>query len=293
MKKAGYVGLIGHPNVGKSTLINRFLNEHICITSKKPQTTRERIFAIYNADDIQIIFQDLPGMLSPKNQLQEKMANEVNEGIKDSDLVLIIVDIYDKKKDFEDIFNVMKNRSNVILVLNKTDISEKNIDEWSEIAEENKWDFYAVSAQTGKKCEKLLKKIISKMPETEQFFYNQDYLTDRSERFIVKEYIRESALNILKDEVPHEIYIDIDSMKEEPDIIRIEGTIYVARESQKGIVVGKGGNTIKKLSEKTRNKLEEFFRKKIFIRLQVKVSKSWLNNPDIIEKMKKDIGTWN
>lgn len=293
MKKAGYVGLIGKPNVGKSTLINRYIGEHICITSNKPQTTRERIFAIYNEKDIQIIFQDLPGYLEPKNSLQEKMVTEVHDGLKDSDVILLMVDQKDLPEDYSDLFEVISDKKNVFMVLNKIDVSTEGKDEWKTIADKQGWDFSAISASTGKGVGELKEKIISRMPEVEDFYYNQEYMTDRSERFIVKEYIRETALSILKDEIPHEIYIDIDSMKEDEKIIRIEGTIFVARDSQKGIVVGKGGNQIKKISERTRKKLEEFFNKQIFIRLQVKVSKKWFNDPAIIEKMKKDIGVWN
>ncbi|MCK9224589.1 MAG: GTPase Era [Candidatus Muirbacterium halophilum] len=293
MKKAGYVGLIGKPNVGKSTLINKYIGEHICITSNKPQTTRERIFAIYNSENIQIIFQDLPGFLQPKNSLQQKMITEINDGLKDSDIVLFMIDQKDFPQDYEDLFELLKDKKNIFMVLNKIDESDLGKKIWKKIAEEKGWDFSAISATTGKGVDFLKEKIIAQIPEVEEFYYNQEYMTDRSERFIVKEYIRETALSVLKDEIPHEIYIDIDSMKEEEKIIRIEGTIYVARETQKGIVVGKGGSLIKKLSQRTRIKLEEFFQKQIFIRLQVKVSKKWFNDPTIIEKMKKDIGSWN
>ncbi len=292
MKKAGYVAILGRPNVGKSTLVNNFLGQHLCITSRRPQTTREKILGIYNEDNTQIVFQDLPGFLKPDNELQRYMVMNIEDGVRDSDVILLMVEPDEDPRSYSGILDLIGGRENkVILVLNKMDIHKKRGRKWEELAEHNCWDIYRISAITSAGTAELLQKITERMPESE-FFYDKDYITDRSERFIVKEYIREAALDILWEEVPHEIFVEVREMKRE-NILAIEAIVNVARESQKKIVIGKGGKVIKKLGTEARKRIEDFFGEKVFLGLKVRVKKKWLDDPAFLNRMNKDYGVWN
>ncbi|MFW5781978.1 MAG: GTPase Era [Candidatus Muiribacteriaceae bacterium] len=292
MKKAGYVAILGRPNVGKSTLVNNFLGQHLCITSRRPQTTREKILGIYNEDNTQIVFQDLPGFLKPDNELQRYMVMNIEDGVRDSDVILLMVEPDEDPRSYSGILDLIGGRENkVILVLNKMDIHKKRGRKWEELAEHNCWDIYRISAITSAGTAELLQKITERMPESE-FFYDKDYITDRSERFIVKEYIREAALDILWEEVPHEIFVEVREMKRE-NILAIEAIVNVARESQKKIVIGKGGKVIKKLGTEARKRIEDFFGEKVFLGLKVRVKKKWLDDPAFLNRMNKDYGVWS
>ncbi|MGM0606915.1 MAG: GTPase Era [Candidatus Muiribacteriota bacterium] len=292
MKKSGFVAIAGDPNVGKSTLMNQFLDIHLSITSPKPQTTRDKIFGIYFKDNVQIVFQDLPGFLSPDNKLQEKMQEDISEGISDSDILLILVDSRERLNKYLNTLKKIKFE-NVIFCVNKTDLN-KNFDNfYKNFALEKGWEFFEISALNGTNCEELLQTIIKKIPQTDYFYYDKDYLTNRSERFIVKEYIREAVLENFREEIPHEIFVEVTEMKEKEKIIEIDSVIYTARESQKGIVIGKKGSMLKKIGQTSREKLESFFSKKIFLKIRVKVKKKWYNDSVLLKKLKQDIGTWN
>lgn len=291
MKKAAYVAFIGRPNVGKSTLLNSILKEHLCITSKKHQTTREKILGIDTYDDFQFVYQDLPGYINPHNELQKKMKEDVENGIKDADIIIFMVEAGEKRESYSELISIVQKHPNVILVVNKIDI--QNIDPgWEELADEMGWNIITLCALNGKRVDRLKDILEEKAPEVESFYYDKDYLTDRSERFIVKEYIRETSLEIYRSEIPHELFVDVVNMIEEEDIIKIKAIIYVARNSQKGIVIGQNGKMIKKLGKESRIKLEKFFSKKIFLELNVKIKEKWFNNESILSGMKKDYGVW-
>ncbi|MFA5478506.1 MAG: GTPase Era [Candidatus Muiribacteriota bacterium] len=293
MKKAGYVALLGRPNVGKSTLLNSILETHLSITSPKPQTTRDRIMGIYTENDVQIIFQDLPGFLSVKNKLQQKMTEDIKDGLRDSDYIVFIIESGEKTDDYADMLDLLDKREKVLIAVNKIDVDNSKNDDWEFYAKNKNWDFIQISALQEKNVKKLLEMVINNLPEMESFFYDGDYLTNRSERFIAKEYIRESALEILHDEIPHELFVDVISMKEVKDMLHIEADIIVARDSQKIIVVGRKGDGIKRLGIKSRKKIEDFFKQKVFLKLNVKVKKNWYNDQNILSNIKQDFGVWN
>jgi len=291
LKKAAYVAFVGRPNVGKSTLVNSMINEHLCITGKKHQTTREKILGIDTYDDFQFIYQDLPGYINPHNGLQRKMKEEVETGIKDADILVFIVEAGEKASSYSQLIEHIEEHKRIVLVVNKIDI--QSIDEsWEKLSKKKDWDMVRLCALNGKRVDRLKSLLEEKAPEVQEFYYDKSYMTDRSERFIVKEYIRETSLEIYRSEIPHEIFVEISSMKEDQDIIRIAAIIFVAGNSQKGIVIGNKGKMIKRLGKKSRLKLEKFFDKKIFLELKVKVKEGWFNDETLLSGMKKDYGIW-
>lgn len=280
MTKAGFVSVIGRPNVGKSTLLNRILGEKISIISDKPQTTRDKIQLIYTDEDTQMIFLDTPGMQNPRNKLGEHMLNTSRGSVGDADVVLYLVDtseyIGSREKDIIDFLQGIEVP--IILVINKIDTIEKSkilelIDLYKDV--ENISDIIPISATKGDGIEELIEVITKHLPDG-PFFYPEDYITDKSERFIVGEIIREKALLNLKEEVPHGISVMVDSMKEDEEgRFNITATIYSEKDSHKGIIIGKQGGMIKKIRQESTRDIERFLDAKVNLELWVKIEKNW------------------
>lgn len=290
MDKTGYVSVVGRPNVGKSTLLNRILGEKLSIISDKAQTTRNKIQLIYTDEDSQIIFLDTPGIQNPRNALGEYMEVESKSALGDSDVILYIVDTSDFIGSKEElILDMLSNADQkIIMAINKIDTIEKPyilkiIDMYKD------YDFIdeivPISATTGENVDELMKTIKKHLPEGPRY-YPDDQITDKSERFIVSEIIREKALLYLREEVPHGINVIVDAMKtdDEEEIVDIVATIYVERESHKGIVIGKGGQMIKKIRKASEKDIEIFLGKNINLEIWVKVEKDWRDKESKVKK---------
>lgn len=281
MDKTGYVSVIGRPNVGKSTLLNRILGEKISIISDKPQTTRDKIQLIHSDEDSQIIFLDTPGMQNPRNKLGEHMLNASKGSVEEADVVLYLVDTSDFIGSRErDIINFLEGvKVPVILVINKIDtINKEKILEIIDLFKDFEMirEIVPISASKGDNVDLLINTIKKYLPEGPRY-YPDDQITDKSERFIVEEIIREKALLNLMDEVPHGINVVLESMKESKDkkTINIQATIYSEKESHKGIIIGKGGSMIKKIRVDAVRELEKFLQSNVNLELWIKIEKNW------------------
>jgi GTP-binding protein Era len=277
--KSGFVNIIGNPNVGKSTLMNRLVGERLSIISAKAQTTRHRIKGIVNGEDYQIVYSDLPGILTPAYKMQEMMMRFVKESLKDADVVLYMVECGETNFNQEIIDKLQQITIPVLLVVNKID---KGIEEtvastkeyWSNLLTNS--EIIEISALTGHHINLLLEKIITLLPESPPFF-PKDELTDRPTRFFISEIIREKILLLYKKEIPYSVEVVIESFKEEEDMVRIGAMLYCERDSQKGIIIGNKGSAIKQLGIESRKAIEEFLEKHIFLDISVKVLKDWRN----------------
>jgi len=276
--KAGFVNIIGNPNVGKSTLMNALVGERLSIITSKAQTTRHRILGIVNEEDYQIVFSDTPGIIKPAYELQSSMMDFVKTAFEDADILLYMVEIGEKDLKDESFFEKIRNADiPVILVLNKIDTSEQSIlEEQMEF-----WNkkvpnalIYPISALENFNVRELKEEIVRLLPESPPYF-PKDQLTDKPERFFVNETIREKILKLYKKEVPYAVEIETESFKEEESIIRIRSVIMVERDTQKGIIIGHKGSSLKKVGTEARKDLEKFFGKKVFLELYVKVNKNW------------------
>jgi GTP-binding protein Era len=276
--KAGFVNIIGNPNVGKSTLMNALVGERLSIITSKAQTTRHRILGIVNEEDYQIVFSDTPGIIKPAYELQSSMMDFVKTAFEDADILLYMVEIGEKDLKDESFFDKIRNADiPVILVLNKIDTSEQSIlEEQMEF-----WNkkvpnalIYPISALENFNVRELKEEIVRLLPESPPYF-PKDQLTDKPERFFVNETIREKILKLYKKEVPYAVEIETESFKEEENIIRIRSVIMVERDTQKGIIIGHKGSSLKKVGTEARKDLEKFFGKKVFLELYVKVNKNW------------------
>lgn len=274
--RAGFVSIVGKPNVGKSSLMNKLVGENLSIITAKAQTTRHRIMGILNGDDFQIVYSDTPGILEPKYELHEAMMGYVRVSLEDADVVLLIVELeekYDPK-----LFEIFKSlKTPIILVINKIDLAkgsqvEDKISYWKEHLKAD--EIIPVSAKEGTNLNKLFESIKNRLPE-HPGYYPKDDLTDRSERFFASEILREKIFLNYEQEIPYSTEVGIESFKEEETIIRVRATIYVERDSQKGIIIGKGGSSLKKVGTEARKDMERFFGKKIFLETHVKVSENW------------------
>lgn len=285
--KAGFVNIVGNPNVGKSTLMNKLVGERLSIITSKSQTTRHRILGIVNGEDFQIVYSDTPGVLKPKYLLQESMLKFAHSALYDADILLYITDITEKKdKNIDFIEKAKKTETKIILVINKIDlidqeILEKLVKEWRTILPDA--EFFPVSALHSFNIDNLFNRIKELLPESPPFF-DKDQLTDKSERFFVTEIIREKILNNYKKEIPYSTEVEVESFKEEEKIIRINAVIYVTRDSQKGIIIGHKGKMIKIIGTEARKDLEIFFNKKIYLELFVKVRKDWRDDDQQLKK---------
>ncbi len=281
MFKAGFVNIVGNPNVGKSTLMNALVGERISIITSKSQTTRHRIMGIVNGEDFQIVYSDTPGVIKPHYRLQESMLGASESALVDADLILYVTDTVEtvgKNPDF--IEQARKTGVPVFVVINKIDLLKSQadlevlVDKWKEMLPEAR--IFPVCAIQKFNLDNLLHEIKECLPEGCAYF-DKDALTDRPERFFVTEIIREKILTTYDKEIPYSVEVVVEQFKEEKNLVRINAVIYVERESQKAIVIGKGGDKIKKVGSLARIELEEFLGKKVFLELFVKVEKDWRN----------------
>ena len=285
--KSGYVNIIGKPNVGKSTLMNAMVGEKLSIITSKAQTTRHRILGILNTPEYQIIFSDTPGILEPNYKLQETMLKAARSALVDADVLIYLTEM-GEKPDPENSFirKLSHAKVPVLLVINKIDLSdqekvEDSIEQWNQVlplAEK-----IPISALVKFNVDAVFKRILHHIPESPQY-YPKDALTDKSERFFAGEMIREKILVHYKQEIPYAVEIEIESFKEEKKLIRIYAFIFVERESQKGILIGNAGKALKRVGREARLDMENFFQKKVFLELRVKVKKDWRNNERLIKK---------
>jgi len=278
MHKSGFVSIVGKPNAGKSTILNKLMGEKLAIVTKKAQTTRHRIFGIYNEEDLQIVFSDTPGILEPRYTLQEKMMDFVKESLQDADVCLFVIDITDNEN--HSVFLIEKLNKipiPVIILINKIDLSdqkklEQTIEKWHKLIP--KAEILPISAIKDYNIEPILPKLKSLLPENPPY-YDKDQFTDKSERFFVNETIREKILLNYEKEIPYSVEVVTESFKEDDNIIFIDSIIYTERETQKGILIGHKGESLKKVGIEARIDLEKFFNKKIHLKLFVKVKKDW------------------
>lgn len=274
--KAGFVSIIGKPNVGKSTLMNQMVGERLSIITSKAQTTRHRIMGIINGEDFQIVYSDTPGILKPEYELHQSMMRFVNTSLDDADVVLLVADLYEKID--EELLNKLKKvEVPVILIVNKSDLAkgtqlEDKINYWKENVKYD--DIIVISALNGENIDKVFESIISKLPVHPPYF-PKDQLTDKPERFFAAEIIREKIFMNYKKEVPYSCEVVVSEFIEEDHIIRIRGEIYVERKSQRGILIGNKGAALKKVGTEARLDMEEFFAKKVFLATHVKVEPDW------------------
>ncbi len=289
--QAGFVNIIGKPNVGKSTLMNILVGERLSIISSKAQTTRHRIVGLINADNYQIVFSDTPGMLKPQYELHKNMMSFVNLSLEDADVIVFVTDLYEKETDIEGIITrINESGIPVLLVINKIDLAkEGQLEEvtryWTERIKSE--TVIPISALEKFNTERIVQEILEKLPE-HPAFYDKEELTDRPERFFASEIIREKIFNNYKKEVPYSTEVAIEDFHEDEKIIRIRATIFVERESQKGIVIGDKGKMLKKVGIEAREELEKFFGKKVFLETFVKVEQDWRKNKQKLKKFGYD-----
>jgi len=276
--KAGFVNILGNPNVGKSTLMNALVGERLSIVTAKAQTTRHRIMGMVNSDDYQIVFSDTPGILRPSYKLQESMMNFVETAIGDADIILYVTDVVEKStKNEEYIEKLNKVSIPVLLVINKIDISgQKELEElyerWKQLIP--RAEIFPVSAQEKFNVTALFNRVLELIPESPAW-YDKDVLTDRNLRFFASEIIREKILLTYDKEIPYSTEVVVEQFKEGEGLYQIDAVINVMRDSQKGIIIGKGGSALKKVGTLARKDMESFFEKKVFLQIFVKVNPDW------------------
>ncbi len=287
MHKAGFVNIIGNPNVGKSTLMNAFIGEKLSIITSKAQTTRHRILGIVNGDDFQVVLSDTPGVIKPAYELQESMMDFVKSAFDDADVLIYMVEIGEKELKDEAFFKKITNsKIPVLLLLNKIDTSdqqqlEEQVQSWA-IKVPNA-EIFPISALEGFQVKEVFNRIIELLPESPPF-YPKDQLTDKPERFFVNETIREKILLHYKKEIPYAVEIDTEEFFEEENIIRMRSVIMVERDTQKGIIIGHKGSALKRVGIEARKDLEKFFGKQIHLELYVKVNKNWRTNTNQLKR---------
>jgi GTP-binding protein Era len=285
--RSGFVNILGNPNVGKSTIMNALVGEKLSIITPKAQTTRHRIMGIVNGEDFQIVYSDTPGILNPRYKLQESMMSFVKTALNDADVILYVTDVSDSAdKEGEYIAKIQKSGIPVIIAINKIDLTtqtelEKIVDSWHTAFPVS--DIIPLSALKMFNLDVLLRSVLDKLPEGPAYF-PKDQLTDKFERFFASEIIREKILFNYRKEVPYSVEIEIESFIEEKKIINIRAVIHVARDSQKGIIIGHKGQMLKKVGTESRIDMEDFFGRKVFLELYVKVSKEWRDKPLMLKK---------
>ena len=281
MHRAGFVNIVGNPNVGKSTLSNRLVGERLSIITSKAQTTRHRIMGIVNGEDYQIVFSDTPGVLKPKFRLQQSMLEYSTGALIDADVLLYVTDVVEsptKNQEFLD--RVAKEKIPILLIINKIDLLKGNddllriIDRWKELLPNA--EVFPTSALENFNVDNIMKRIVELLPESPPYF-GKDALTDRSSRFFVTEIVREKILMTYDKEVPYATQVIVEKFDESDTAIHIMAVIYVERDSQKGIIIGHQGKMLKRVGTEARKDIEKFFEKKIYLELYVKVEKDWRN----------------
>lgn len=281
MHKAGFVNIVGNPNVGKSTLMNQLVGERISIATFKAQTTRHRIMGIVNTDDMQIVFSDTPGVLKPNYKMQEMMLAFSESALADADVLLYVTDVIENpEKNIDFLEKVKKMKIPVLLLINKIDQSDPNklgdtVEKWHSLLPNA--EILPISAKNKFGVDMLLKRIKELLPESPAFF-DKDQLTDKPARFFVSEIIREKILLYYDKEIPYAVEVRVERFKEDDTRIHINAVIYVERDSQKGIIIGHQGVALKKVNTESRKALEKFFGKKIFLETFVKVDKDWCSS---------------
>jgi GTP-binding protein Era len=286
--RAGYVNIIGNPNVGKSTLMNALVGERLSIITSKAQTTRHRILGILNGDDFQVLFSDTPGIIKPAYGLQESMMDFVKSAFQDADILVYMVEMGEKELKDEAFFEKIRgSKVPVLLLINKIDtVTEQNsvaekVDYWKEKVPNAM--VLPISAKEGFNVDVVFDKILELLPESPPF-YPKDQLTDKPERFFVNEIVREKILIHYKKEIPYAVEVVTEDFFEEEDIIRIRTIIFVERETQKGIIIGHKGNMLKRVGTEARKDLQKFFDKHVHIELVVKVDKNWRSSDRQLKK---------
>ena len=285
--RAGFVNIIGNPNVGKSTLMNALVGENLSIVTAKAQTTRHRIMGIVNGEDWQIVFSDTPGILKPSYALQQSMLDFVDTAIGDADIILYVTDVVEKKdKNAEYVEKLRQLECPVIIVLNKIDLSDQPtvlnlIREWQELVP--KAEIFPVSAKERFNLEGILDTLVARLPVSPPW-YDKDQFTDKSMRFFASEIIREKILENYDKEIPYCTEVVIERFKEGDDRYDIGAVINVMRDSQKGIVIGKGGSALKRVATQARLVMEDFFQKKVFLQVFVKVEPDWREDRKMLRK---------
>ena len=278
MHKTGFVNIVGNPNVGKSTLMNLLVGERISIATFKAQTTRHRIMGILNTDEMQIVFSDTPGVLKPNYKLQESMLNFSESALADADVLLYVTDVVEKPdKNMDFIEKVRKMEVPILLLINKIDLTNQNdlvriVEEWHELIPQA--EIIPISALSKFGADIVMKRIKELLPDSPPYF-DKDQWTDKPARFFVTEIIREKILLYYDKEIPYSVEVVVEQFKEDAKSIHINAVIYVERDSQKGIIIGKQGKALKKVSTEARKTLEKFFQKSIFLETFVKVDKDW------------------
>ena len=290
--RAGFVNIIGNPNVGKSTLMNQLVGEKVSIMTSKAQTTRHRIKGIVNGDDYQIVYSDLPGVLDPAYMMQKYMMKFVTDSLQDADIILYLIECGETRYNEQLVEKINKMGIPVVFIINKTDkYTEEQVEEskshWQSILPTA--DVFAISALKGVNIEAVRDRIIELLPECPPYF-PKDALTDRPMRIFVSELIREQILLQYKKEIPYSVEVVVESYKEEPEIVRIAATLYVERSTQKAIIIGSKGSAIKKLGTDARLSIEDFLQKHVFLDLSVKVLKDWRNNELLMKRFGYSLG---
>lgn len=278
--KAGFVSIVGKPNVGKSTLMNELIGERLSIITSKAQTTRHRIMGIMSTEDYQIVYSDTPGIINPKYELHESMMDFVDNSLNDADVILFVTDIFEQFKEKDALIKLEKTTAPIIVIINKIDVAKqddvlKKVQHWQEKL--NPKVIMPVSALHGFNVPAILDEILNLLPEHDAF-YDKEELTDKPMRFFVSEIIREKIFMHYKEEVPYSCEVVVDSFKETDDIVKVKATIMIERESQKGIIIGKGGIKLKYVGADSRKELEKFLQKKVFLETHVKVDPDWRKN---------------
>ena len=287
MHKSGFINIIGNPNVGKSTLMNCFMGEKFSIITSKAQTTRHRILGIVNGEDFQLVFSDTPGILKPSYELQDSMMDFVKNALEDADIIIYMLEIGETSiKNNQVHKKILNAKVPTFILLNKIDLSDqKRLEDqvilWKELYP--KAHIYPISALNNFNIDIVLKHLIELIPQSPPYF-PKDQLTDKPERFFVNEILREKILLYYNKEIPYSVEVVTEDFKEDDNIIKIKSVIFVERDSQKGIIIGHKGSALKKIGTKARQGLEIFFGKKIYIELQVKVSKNWRSNSKVLKK---------
>ncbi len=284
--KSGFVNIVGNPNVGKSTLMNRLVGERLSIITSKAQTTRHRIMGIVNTDDMQIVYSDTPGVLQPNYKLQESMLNFSESALGDADVLLYVTDVVetvDKNEDF--LKRIQRMTCPVLLLINKIDTTTQEklellVSEWKELLPNA--EIIPISALSNFNIDYVKRRIEEHMPESPPYF-EKDALTDKPARFFVTEIIREKILLYYQKEIPYAVEVIVELFKEEQDLIHIKALIVVERDSQKGIIIGHRGQALKKVGAMARKDIERFFGKKVFLEMYVKVEKDWRNRDNLLK----------
>ncbi len=285
--RSGFVNILGNPNVGKSTLMNVLVGQKLSVATAKAQTTRHRIMGILTGEDYQIIYSDTPGILNPKYKLQSAMMKSVESALDDADLIIYVTDVVEKASKNEDhLMRILASPVPKLIVINKIDLTtqedlEKMVESWNVTAPGV--PVLPVSAIKKFNTDLLLREIISRLPEGPPYF-PEDQLTDRYDRFFVTEIIRGKIFETYQKEIPYSVEVEIESYKEEPALNRIAAVIYVARDSQKGIIIGHKGSMLKRVGTAARKDMEEFLGKKVFLELYVRVAHEWRDNPRMLKK---------